>query len=124
MFELQKKKKCDETSPICLACQSRNQECIWPDLTKNSKVKKQSTTTSLSSSLPTPAQSPSLSDIDQKRLNESILQRHNNTSSTNNKLKKIKNPNLDSLVREFASEKEEAMDDIGHLNMNVISCHK
>ncbi|CAK9441698.1 uncharacterized protein LODBEIA_P55660 [Lodderomyces beijingensis] len=28
-----RKKKCDETSPTCQACQTRNQECIWPNLT-------------------------------------------------------------------------------------------
>ncbi|KAI5956399.1 hypothetical protein KGF54_000874 [Candida jiufengensis] len=106
-----RKKKCDETSPICIACISRNQECIWPDLTKKKPTKKQ-------------AQSNSQKSLSKENLqilmaNKEDLVLGSNLNNATEISFKVRNTNLDLLAKEFANEKEEAMDDVGHLNMNV-----
>ncbi|CAD1811780.1 Fungal Zn(2)-Cys(6) binuclear cluster domain family protein [Candida parapsilosis] len=197
-----RKKKCDETSPVCQACQVRNQECVWPDLSKGSNTKRiskpsgavptkrivvapapssftidlgmsssenksftttPSTATNLSnstkSSTPATTASSSLSSLTDSRVNGdrssvppySASWKYDTTllafdpalvsttlpvSSTRNDTllgstdRQIHSSSLHSSASssvsvqtgmvDFDNEHEEAMDDVGHLNMNVL----
>ncbi|KAI5967894.1 hypothetical protein CANMA_002662 [Candida margitis] len=178
-----RKKKCDETSPVCQACQVRNQKCVWPDLSKktNSRVSKpgastikqrsppmrlsssdsnssstesvssgrtQSGSSSLRTSPATKSTSPSSSSLSLYRAARPS-RKYDNTllsfdpahmtpalpiSSTRNDTEtKNVTENEDKSsshvvtglsvltgIVDFDNDVEEAMDDVGHLNMNVL----
>ncbi|KAI5957732.1 hypothetical protein KGF57_002998 [Candida theae] len=177
-----RKKKCDETSPVCLACQVRNQECIWPDLSKKTGSKRapkqsgsatkraltakssaysttQSTASDSLKSLPTtPSGAASLSlstksptpisssasrtnlvtdpawkyDTSLLSFDPALLITTLPISSTRDEIEgatfeKSRVQMLSQTVQsvsaglvDFDNEHEDAMDDVGHLNMNVL----